>query len=148
MTHQSVVQAIEAWKHANHIDPQRITRVVIRGTPRIMEARHAVRDLHTIMGGQYSLPFTTAVALTRDMANPLVYNDEAVRDPVVRDLALRIELEPDATLLAEHGVFPSEVHIEADGAVYSLKPNPIKDRRAIRLAGIKSARSFGVIPAK
>jgi 2-methylcitrate dehydratase PrpD len=126
VTHQSVVQAIQEWKHVYHIDPQRITRVVIRGTPRIMEARHAVRDPHTVMGGQYSLPFTTAVALTRDMANPLVYNDEAMRDPVVRDLALRIELEPDATLLADHGVFPSEVRIEADGAVYALQTQPHK----------------------
>ena len=63
VTHQSVVQAIQEWKHEYEIDPRRITRVVIRGTPRIMEARHAVRDPHTIMGGQYSLPFTTAVAL-------------------------------------------------------------------------------------
>jgi 2-methylcitrate dehydratase PrpD len=126
VTHQSVVQAIQEWKHVYHIDPQRITRVVIRGTPRIMEARHAVRDPHTVMGGQYSLPFTAAVALTRDMANPLVYNDEAMRDPVVRDLALRIELEPDATLLAAHGVFPSEVRIEADGAVYALQTQPHK----------------------
>ena len=126
VTHQSVVQAIQEWKHVYHIDPQRITRVVIRGTPRIMEARHAVRDPHTVMGGQYSLPFTTAVALTRDMANPLVYNDEAMRDPVVRDLALRIELEPDATLLADHGVFPSEVRIEAAGAVYALQTQPHK----------------------
>ena len=30
---------------------------------------------------------TTAVALTRDMANPLVYDDEAVRGSLVRKLA-------------------------------------------------------------
>jgi 2-methylcitrate dehydratase PrpD len=124
VTHQSVVQAIQEWKQTHAIDPQHLTRVVIRGAPRIMEARHAVRDPDTIMGGQYSLPFTTAVALTRDMANPLVYNDAAMRDPVVRDLALRIELEPDATLRADHGVFPSEVRIEVADAVYTLATKP------------------------
>jgi 2-methylcitrate dehydratase PrpD len=126
VTHQSVVQAIQEWRHVHEIDPRHITRVVIRGTPRIMEARHAVRDPDTIMGGQYSLPFTAAVSLTRDMANPLVYNDEAIRDPVVRELAHRIELEPDATLPAGHGVFPSEVRIEAGDAVYALQTSPHK----------------------
>ncbi len=91
-----------------------------------MEARHAVRDPLTIMGGQYSLPFTTAVALTRDMANPLVYNDEAVHDPMVRELAQQIELEPDEALLAGHGVFPSEVRIEVADTVYLLQTQPHK----------------------
>jgi 2-methylcitrate dehydratase PrpD len=126
VTHQSVVQAIQEWKQTHAIDPRDITRVVIRGTPRIMEARHAVRDPDTIMGGQYSLPFTTAVALTRDMANPLVYNGEAMQDPVVRELALRIELEPDATLQAGHGVFPSEVRLEVADAAYTLPTTPHK----------------------
>ena len=31
-----------------------------------------------VLGGQYSLPFTTAVALTRDLSNPLVYDDAQV----------------------------------------------------------------------
>ena len=33
-----------------------------------------MRDPSTVMGGQYSLPFTAAVALTRDMSDPLVYD--------------------------------------------------------------------------
>jgi hypothetical protein len=49
--------------------------VVIRGASRLMEERHTVRTPENIMGGQYSLPFTTAVALTRDLSNPLAYND-------------------------------------------------------------------------
>src|SRR5262245_12917831 len=92
VTHQAVVQAIQDWKQQQPLEPQAITRVVIRGAPRIMEERHTVREPESVMGGQYSLPFTTAVALTRDLSNPLVYNDEAVRDPVVRALAQRIEL--------------------------------------------------------
>src|SRR5215831_14334238 len=92
VTHQAVVQAIQDWKQQQPLEPQAITRVVIRGARRIMEERHTVREPESVMGAQYSLPFTTAVALTRDLSNPLVYNDEAVRDPVVRALAQRIEL--------------------------------------------------------
>src|SRR5262245_32312361 len=94
VTHQAVVQAIQDLKRQQPLEPQAITRVVIRGAPRIMEERHTVREPESVMGGQYSLPFTTAVALTRDLSNPLVYNDAAIRDPIVRDLAQRIELVP------------------------------------------------------
>lgn len=37
------------------------------------------------------------------MANPLVYNGEAMQNPVLRELALRIGLEPDAAQQAGHG---------------------------------------------
>jgi 2-methylcitrate dehydratase PrpD len=67
-----------------------------------------VRDPTTVMGGQYSLPFTAAVALTRDMSNPLVYNDEAVRDPLVRKLAQEMGLIVDERV---HDLFPAEVEI-------------------------------------
>src|SRR3989442_15291379 len=92
VTQQSVVEAIQSLKRERPLDPRTITRVVIRGAPRIMEERHAARAPLDVLGGQYSLPFTMAVALTRDMSNPLVYDDDAVRDPLVRDLAKRIEL--------------------------------------------------------
>ena len=60
------------------------------------------------------------------MANPLVYNDEAVQEPAVRALAMQVELEPDTSLHAGHGVFPSEVRIEVADAVYSLETKPHK----------------------
>jgi 2-methylcitrate dehydratase PrpD len=127
VTQQAVVQAIQELKQKHPIDPQAITRVVIRGDPHIMDERHAVREPETVMGSQYSLPFTTAVALTRDLSNPLVYNDEAVRDPLVRDLAKRIELIPiEAPVHAEPGVYPAEVLLECDGQRYSIPTRPHK----------------------
>src|SRR5215470_15714096 len=95
VTQQAVVQAIQDLKREHPLEPRAIERVVIRGAARIMEERHAAREPHDVLGGQYSLPFTAAVALTRDMSDPLVYDGDAVADPVVRDLALRIELVPD-----------------------------------------------------
>src|SRR5262249_7766985 len=87
VTHQAVVQAIQDMKREHGIDPKATPHVPSGGAHRSLEARHTVRDPVTVMGGQYSLPFTAAVALTRDMSNPLVYNDEAVKDPLVRKLA-------------------------------------------------------------
>lgn len=57
VTHQAVVQAIQDWKRQQSLEPQAITRVVIRGAPRIMEERHTVRQPESVMGGQYSLTY-------------------------------------------------------------------------------------------
>src|SRR5438552_3510017 len=94
VTQQAVVQAIQDLKREHPFDPGAITRIAIRGAPRIMEERHAAREPRDVLGGQYSLPFTAAVALTRDMSNPLVYDQDAVDDPLVRDLARRIAAAP------------------------------------------------------
>jgi 2-methylcitrate dehydratase PrpD len=122
VTQQAVVAAIQEFKREHPLDPAAITRVVIRGAPRIMEERHSERAPRDVLGGQYSLPFTTAVALTRDMANPLVYDAGAVADPVVRDLARRIELVPVAEAGHETpGVWPAEILIEAAGQRHALR---------------------------
>ncbi|HEY7495433.1 MAG TPA: MmgE/PrpD family protein [Candidatus Tectomicrobia bacterium] len=127
VTHQAVVQAIQAWKRTHTLPPQDITRVVIRGRPRIMEERHAVREPESVMGGQYSLPFATAVALTRDLANPLVYNDTVVWDPVVRDLARRVELVPvEVTADEAADPFQAEVYLEGAGQSYTFTTQPHK----------------------
>ena len=121
-THQAVVQAIEDFKKDHKFDPKTITRATIRGNERIMEQRHSVRDPKSIMGGQYSLPFAAALALTRDMSNPLLYNEEALRDPVARDLAKRVELIPVKEESAHAGqvTFNAEVTLEFGGRSYTL----------------------------
>ena len=127
VTHQAVVEAIQSFKREHSLDPKAITRVVITGAPRIMEERHAEREPTDVLGGQYSLPFTTAVALTRDMANPLVYNTDAVADPIVRDLARRIELVPlENTPHEARGVWPAEILLECAGQRHTLRTHPHK----------------------
>ena len=127
VTHQAVVDAIQRFKSEHPLDPGTITRVAIRGAPRIMEERHSARAPHDVLGGQYSLPFTTAVALTRDLSNPLIYDETAVGDSLVRDLARRIELDPRED--AGHGapyVWPAEVIIECAGRCHTLRTRPHK----------------------
>lgn len=127
VTHQAVVDAIQAFKREHPLDPRMITRVVIRGAPRIMEERHTEREPRDVLGGQYSLPFTMAVALTRDMSNPLVYDDGAVADFLVRDLARRIELEPVAEAPPDtQGVWPAEILIECADRRHTLTTRAYK----------------------
>ena len=126
VTHQAVVQAIQDLKREHGFDPRAITRVTVRAAHRILEDRHTVRDPTTVMGGQYSLPFTAAVALTRDMSDPLVYNDAAVGDPLVRALARDMELILDESLHDTVGIPPAQVEIACGGETYKRMTSPHK----------------------
>jgi 2-methylcitrate dehydratase PrpD len=127
VTHQAVVQAIQDFKRHHTLHPQRISRIAVRGTPHIMDERHAVREPETVMGGQYSLPFTTAVALTRDLSNPLEYNEATIHDRLVRDLARRVELLPVEDLAhPAPGLYPADVLLDYDGQSYTLPTAPHK----------------------
>ncbi|MCA1646883.1 MAG: MmgE/PrpD family protein [Chloroflexi bacterium] len=126
-TQQAVVHAIQEFKRDHPIDPNKLSRLAVKGRETMMEGRHSVRDPNTVMGGQYSLPFTVAVAALRDMSNPLNYDDAAVSDPTIRGLAQRIEL---ISVETEHGsggvVFNPEVLIDLDGQSYTLTTGPFK----------------------
>ena len=61
------------------------------------------------------------------MSNPLVYDADTIQDPVVRDLARRIELEP-----VEHsgpeiqGAWPAEILLDCAGQHHVLRTRPHK----------------------
>jgi 2-methylcitrate dehydratase PrpD len=144
VTQQAVVQAIQELKRAHPLDPRAITRVTITGAPRIMEERHAGREPDDVLGGQYSLPFTTAVALTRDMSDPLVYDLEAVEDPIVRDLARRIELvAADAVAHDTTGFWPAEIVIECVGRRHAVRTRPHKGSPADPFTWEEACEKFG-----
>ncbi len=140
VTHQAVVQAIQDMKREHAIDPAAITRVTIRGAHRILEDRHTVRDPTTVMGGQYSLPFTAAVALTRDMSDPLVYDEAAVRDPRVRSLARDMELVVDPDV---HELFPAQVTIVCGGHTYCRATSAHKGSPHNPLTWADACEKFG-----
>src|SRR5262249_57469759 len=77
-----------------------------------------------VLGGKYSLPFTTAVALTRDLSDPLAYDDKALWDPLVRDLATRIELIRVEAAEDTPGVWPAEILIERGSETHALRAGP------------------------
>jgi 2-methylcitrate dehydratase PrpD len=120
-TQQSVVHAIQTFKRDRGLDPSTLGRVAVTGSEAMMEGRHAMREPKTVMGGQYSLPFTVAVSILRDLSNPLNYDEAAIHDPAIRSLALRVEL-----IHADAQTFNPEVLIEVDGVSHTLPTTPYK----------------------
>jgi 2-methylcitrate dehydratase PrpD len=91
--HQQIVDTVIRFK-AEHpsFNPEGLRRVIVRGPENSMEPRHAILEPTTIMGSKYSTPFTTAIALFRDISDPLNYDEAAIRDPRIRNLAKQVKL--------------------------------------------------------
>jgi 2-methylcitrate dehydratase PrpD len=57
-------------------------------------SHHNERRPADVMLGQYSVPFSLAVAAWRNPEDPTAFAQDCVRDPAILDLAARIELAP------------------------------------------------------
>jgi 2-methylcitrate dehydratase PrpD len=90
---QAVVHAIQEWKRSSGVDPRGVRRVCVRVDAPTVEERYLDRRPRTMLGAQYSLPFTTAVALVRDLANPYTLDESVLSDAVISDLAQRVEVQ-------------------------------------------------------
>ena len=90
VTGQAVVHALQRFRARRAVAPAAIRQVTITAGPRLLEARHWDRSPRTVMGAQYSLPYTVALALTRDLAVPDAFDAQALADPAVRALAQRV----------------------------------------------------------
>jgi 2-methylcitrate dehydratase PrpD len=130
--HQQIVDALVRFK-AGHpsFNPVDLRRVIVRGPESTMQPRHVVLEPTTVMGGKYSTPFTTAVALFRDISDPLEYDEAAIHDARIRGLARRIELvtADDAGDRASGG--DCEVALDmADGERHVLPTRAVKGSSA------------------
>ncbi|HTF43744.1 MAG TPA: MmgE/PrpD family protein [Terriglobales bacterium] len=121
--HQQIVDALVRFKAERpSFRPEDLRRVIVRGPESVMERRHAVPEPTTIMGGKYSTPFTTAVALFRDISDPLNYDDTAIHDRRIRDLAQRVELVTTDGAGDRANGGDCEITLETAGAEHYVLP--------------------------
>ena len=97
--HASFHTAIEAiWRLRQNysLKTGELETVRIAGPERMMEERFCDRAPTSVLGAQYSLPFSAAIALCRDAGDPRSFSEETLWDSEVRGLAERIELAVDS----------------------------------------------------
>ncbi len=87
------VQAIVDMKAKDPIDSDAIQSIEIKVGPKELR-RHDIRDPHDVMIGQYSVPFSVALAIVADARDPRTFRDADVDDPELRALMTRIRLVP------------------------------------------------------
>ncbi len=109
-----VIEGICRFKEDNQYDLDQLEHVKVVGTERMVE-RHNDRQPTSILGAQYSLPFSAAVALCRDIVDPLVYSEEILWDPRVREMAKMMDLATDKDRFGNPGGPTAEVSLTVAG---------------------------------
>jgi 2-methylcitrate dehydratase PrpD len=92
-THQAVVHAIQQRKLAHPFAAESVGGVHLRVAARAADARFLERKPRTLLAAQYSLPFACATALVRDLFNPYAFDESALADATILQLAARVEVE-------------------------------------------------------
>jgi 2-methylcitrate dehydratase PrpD len=122
MVTQGYVAAIQALKQAQPFDPAEVSAVHIRGNLGWeLQPRFLNQAPGNHMAAQYSLPFTVAVAVFRNLDNPLEYSESVLEDERIRDLAGKVTWEelPEATAGGA-----SELRLTVAGAPQELSVGP------------------------
>ena len=124
-----VIEGICRFREENQYDLSRLEGVKVVATERMVE-RHGQREPASLLGAQYSLPFSMAVALCQEIADPRVYNERTLSDPKVRGLAKSIEMAADGVRFGKPGGPVAEVSLTIGG-----------NDRSFTVAGWKGAPS-------
>jgi 2-methylcitrate dehydratase PrpD len=91
VTAQAPVRAIKELQREYRFGPQDVTKIVIETSEKVL-SHHAERAPQDVGTAQYSVPFSVALALFRDPADPRAFLDGPQQDPAILDLCKRIEL--------------------------------------------------------
>jgi len=92
-TCQAVVAAIQDFKRRQPFKPDDVTGLSIRAGHALLEERFLNKSPDSMMGAQYSIPFTAAMAIYRDLDDPVNYNETALEDRAIRRLAHSVTWE-------------------------------------------------------
>lgn len=117
----TTAQALHALRVEHRVDPAAIKSVRVGTNKRAIALNGEVAPKET-MAAQYSMPFTAAVALTRDPKDPRYYTGDALNDPVVCELARRVELYADAEMEALYPRYATRAEVRLnDGRTFDTK---------------------------
>ncbi|MSQ23707.1 MAG: MmgE/PrpD family protein [Chloroflexi bacterium] len=87
------IDALQHFRAENPFDIQMIQHVKIVSETRMMESRFGGRRPTNLLGAQYSLPWSAALALSWDVADPAAWTERDLADPMVSHLAATMELD-------------------------------------------------------
>ncbi|MES2564603.1 MAG: MmgE/PrpD family protein [Pseudomonadota bacterium] len=153
--------AIKQLREAHRIAPDQVEAITVIGgtgaTQLLSEPLALKRRPKLAIDGKYSIPFTSAIMMTKGDVRLRDYTEEGLRDPVVLAMADRVSyrVDPAGKLPVGGHSALSRPTIEVrmkDGRVYSCKPDgvpgdpkhPVND--ALLEAKFRDCVSFSAIP--
>jgi 2-methylcitrate dehydratase PrpD len=91
VTAQAPIELLRGLMTSHGFAAPDIAAIKLVATPKVV-SHHNERRPADIMLGQYSVPFSIAVAAWRDPDDPASFAQDCVHDPAILDLAARIEI--------------------------------------------------------
>ena len=116
----AVVEGVNRLRREQPFDVRDVDTVRVTGNPWMMEPRFLQRSPDTLMGAQYSLPFTLSIALVRGLDDPRAMSDDVLADPQIRSLAERVELAEDGSRFSRSGGPSAELSVTVNGETRTL----------------------------
>lgn len=117
----SVVEGLNAFRKARRVRLNAVETLRITSASRMLEERFSDRRPTTLMGAQYSLPWSAALALCHDVADPGVWLNLDLEEPAVRRLTELVELNEHTDRYGLPGQPVAEVSLSMDGSIYSFE---------------------------
>jgi len=127
MTHAAIDAALEITKR-HKIDPMKIKKVTVSVSKMVKEMVGSPFRIRTApqVDAQFSIPYTVAVALIRGDVSLEDFQEPAVKDATVQELARKVEVLADPKI-EEKNIREASIHIETrDNLSYSHKVSAIK----------------------
>lgn len=122
-TGQAIVAALQRLRHEG-VDLAGVTAIHLQGDPTWSGAvRFWDREPTSLMGAQYSLPYTIAVALARDLDDPLQFDESVLHDERIREIARAIT---HTDIAPGHPREYSELDITVAGTVHHVECVPYR----------------------
>jgi 2-methylcitrate dehydratase PrpD len=99
VTAQAPVRAIQELQRRHKFTADDVARIVLAASDKVL-SHHADRAPADVGTAQYSVPFSVALALFRDPADPQAFLDGPNQNPKILEICRAIELRPYATAIA------------------------------------------------
>jgi 2-methylcitrate dehydratase PrpD len=99
VTAQAPVRAMLELKRKHQFTGDDVARIVLAASDKVL-SHHAGRAPTDVGTAQYSVPFSVALALFRDPADPQAFLDGPNQNPKILEICRAIELRPYGTALA------------------------------------------------
>jgi 2-methylcitrate dehydratase PrpD len=116
------VDALVRFKAKHPFEPSQVREVQILLNPHDAE-RHGQQEPATLLAAQYSIPYSVAVAIWRDLADPQAFGDGVELQEEIRKTARQMKLRLPDSSSASDG--PALV-LEIDGESYRLDATDYK----------------------
>jgi 2-methylcitrate dehydratase PrpD len=93
VTAQAPIELLRDLMATHGLAPGDIAGIEVAASAKVA-SHHGERRPADLMLGQYSVPFSLAVAAWRDPADPTAFVDDPIHDPGILDLAACVEIVP------------------------------------------------------